>query len=173
MDKAVLISIRPKWCEKIASGEKTVEVRRKRPKLKTPFKCYIYETQGWVEKDGIMAFALGGRVIGEFTCGRIDRLVQVGFNGSGEPAKYCSCNSDVSVWPLANILADARLTQKELEEYLGGHEGFGWHISDLKIYDTPKNLSEFTGLRDTRFGAAPYEIKRPPQSWRYVEEDNR
>ena len=49
MSKAVMLSIRPKWCEKIASGEKTIEVRKTRPKLETPFKCYIYETQGWVE----------------------------------------------------------------------------------------------------------------------------
>jgi len=39
----------------------------------------------------------------------------------------------------------------------------------LRIYDMPKELSEFTGLRDTKFGAAPHEIKRPPQSWCYVE----
>lgn len=39
---AVLINIRPKWCEKIASGEKTIEVRKTKPKLLTPFKCYIY-----------------------------------------------------------------------------------------------------------------------------------
>lgn len=58
----------------------------------------------------------------------------------------------------------------EGEKNIGGHEGFGWHISDLKIYDTPKKLSEFTGLRDTRFGAAPYEINCPPRSWYYVQE---
>ena len=34
---------------------------------------------------------------------------------------------------------------------------YGWHISDLKIYDTPKELSDFG-------------LKRPPQSWCYVEE---
>lgn len=28
MSKAVMLSIRPKWCEKIASGEKTIEVRK-------------------------------------------------------------------------------------------------------------------------------------------------
>ena len=43
-------------------------------------------------------------------------------------------------------------------------------ITDLRIYDAPRELSEFTGLRNTRFGAAPYDIKRAPQSWRYVEE---
>lgn len=74
MSKAVMISIRPKWCEKICSGEKTIEVRKNRPKLETPFKCYIYETQGWVEKDNIMEFRRGGRVIGEFTCDRIYKI---------------------------------------------------------------------------------------------------
>ena len=47
---------------------------------------------------------------------------------------------------------------------------YGWHISDLRIYDAPRELSGFTGLRNTRFGAAPYDIKRAPQSWCYVEE---
>ena len=44
MSKAVLISIRPKWVEKIVNGEKTIEVRKTRPKMNTPFKCYIYCT---------------------------------------------------------------------------------------------------------------------------------
>lgn len=37
MAKSVLISIRPEWVEKILSGEKTLEVRKTRPKLETPF----------------------------------------------------------------------------------------------------------------------------------------
>ena len=48
MSKAVLISIQPKWCKLIAEGEKTLEVRKTRPKLKTPFKCYIYCTNNQV-----------------------------------------------------------------------------------------------------------------------------
>lgn len=44
MSKAVMLSIRPKWVEKIANGEKTIEVRKTKPKLDTPFKCYIYCT---------------------------------------------------------------------------------------------------------------------------------
>lgn len=43
-------------------------------------------------------------------------------------------------------------------------------ISDLKIYDQPRELRVFTGLQSTRFGMRPVEITRPPQSWRYVEE---
>lgn len=33
MGKAVLISIRPEWVEKILAGEKTLEIRKNRPKV--------------------------------------------------------------------------------------------------------------------------------------------
>lgn len=176
MSKAVLISIRPKWCQKIVNGEKTVEVRKTRPKMETPFRCYIYCTlPKYPHEDYITTehplpqYYGGGKVIGEFVCDRIDRLVRVGFDGSGEPAKYCICNSDMSVWPMDGICEEACLTHEELEKYLGGYEGYGLHISRVKLYDTPRELSEFTGLRDTRFGAEPYKFKRPPLSWMYVE----
>ena len=51
--KAILISIKPEWCDKIFSGEKTVEVRKVAPKLKPPFKVYVYQTKE-------------GKVVGEF-----------------------------------------------------------------------------------------------------------
>ena len=69
--KAVLMSIRPQWCELIASGKKTIEVRKTRPKLETPFKVYIYCTKtGFVpgEKYGFKAWASMGKVMGEFIC---------------------------------------------------------------------------------------------------------
>jgi len=44
--RAVILSVRPQWCELIANGQKTVEVRKNRPKIPTPFKCYIYCTKG-------------------------------------------------------------------------------------------------------------------------------
>lgn len=183
MSKAVLISIRPKWCQKIASGEKTIEVRKTKPNLETPFKCYIYCAQS-----GDVRRLVGerGKVIGEFVCDRIDRLVRVGFDGSGEPAKYCICNSEMSVWPMDGICEDACLTKEELEKYLGGYEGYGWHISDLKIYDTPKELIEFhtwkkckscskSGYESTACihdenCVIPAAITKAPQSWCYVEE---
>ena len=98
MRKAVMLSIRPKWCEEIANGEKTIEVRKTKPKLETPFKCYIYctvERAGydalWVvdaptrEKYSFMAVSAylenpkgankgNGKVIGEFICDRIYEL---------------------------------------------------------------------------------------------------
>lgn len=152
---AVLISIRPKWCEKIISGEKTIEVRKTRPKLLPQFKCYIYRSV----QDG---------VIGEFVCDDIfERIVRVG--AICEPSKYCICDWNMDCTPLDTLLADACLTKDELEKYLDGGVGYGWHISNLRIYDHPRDLWEFTGLRETKYGLAPGLITRPPQSWRYVE----
>jgi predicted transcriptional regulator len=139
MSKAVLMSIRPEWCEKIINGQKTIEVRKTRPKMDTPFKCYIYKCGN-------------GKVVGEFLC---DQIINI--NGAGR------------------IPSDAArptcLEPAELHQYLGAATGFGWHISNLNIYDTPRDLWEFTGLRETKFGLAPGPITRPPQSWRYVEEE--
>ena len=162
MSKAVMLSIRPKWCEKIASGEKTIEVRKTRPKLDTPLKCYIYCTQG---DDARRLRGFWGKVIGEFICDRIykidkdstDFLFKAGGLSVYKQAAEEKCGLRVA------------MTDDELHGYLGHCQGYGWHISDLRIYDAPRELSGFTGLRDTRFGAAPYDIKRAPQSWCYVE----
>ena len=157
MSKAVLISIRPEWCEKIIKGQKTIEVRKTRPKMNPPFKCYIYRS-------------VQGGVIGEFVCDHIfERIVRVGT--SCEAPKYCICDWNMYCTPLDTLLADACLTKDELEKYLDGGVGYGWHISNLRIYDHPRDLWEFTGLRQTKSGLAPGPITRPPQSWRYVEEE--
>ena len=47
MIKSVLLSIRPEWCKKILGGEKTTEIRKSRPNLETPFRCYIYCVSAW------------------------------------------------------------------------------------------------------------------------------
>ena len=193
MSKAVLISIRTEWCEKIVNGRKTIEVRKTRPKMDTPFKCYIYCTQSadmlWILKererylhpDKIAdvfkaakcggAYRGNGKIIGEFVCDDIfERIVRVG--GSCEPPKYCICDWNMDCTPLDTLLADAYLTKDELEKYLDGGVGYGWHISNLRIYDHPRDLWEFACLqRETEFGLAPRPITRPPQSWRYVEEE--
>ena len=150
MSKAVVLSVRPKWCEKIASGEKTIEVRKTRPKLQTPFKCYIYRTKGTVPhiiNDKWVKMEVGGTVIGEFTCDRIYELETKAHGGS-----YYVKGEDQ---PTTNDVArQSCLTLKDMHEYLKSKVGYGWHISDLLIYDALRELSEFTGLRDTRFGAA-------------------
>jgi predicted transcriptional regulator len=178
MSKAVMLSIRPKWCEKIASGEKTIEVRKTRPKLETPFKCYIYCTLPKYPHEDFIAtnyprpqFYGGGKVIGEFTC---ERIYEIGKRGIPENFDYCYLS--LNEWGNDDIETEIKaisascVSKEELNAY--GAKApllYGWHISDLRIYDEPRELSEFTGLRDTRFGAAPYDIKRAPQSWCYVE----
>lgn len=138
--KSVFISIRPEWCEKIASGKKTIEARKTRPKLTEPFKCYIYQTHRG-QKEG----RLHSGVIGEFIC---DKIITV------------DCDSVAPFDRETKEYADKEtcLSREELWKYSGGRCVFGWHISDLKIYDEPKTLSGFCTL------------KRPPQSWCYIKE---
>lgn len=189
--KAVLMSIQPKWCELIANGKKTVEVRKTRPKLETPFKVYIYETKGkteiptFIDEEGHEIYQGRGQVVGEFVCDEIYNIAPK------TPSKY-DCG-----W---NVYEDhSRLTFRELRDYLGnGKCGYGWHISDLVIYDKPKELSEFVVEGDcscencgkckwfdrgngynveddcllpytNSFGKAIKPLFRPPQSWCYVE----
>jgi predicted transcriptional regulator len=190
---AVLISIRPKWCEKIISGEKTIEVRKTRPKMDTPFKCYIYCTQSadmlWILKererslhpDKIAdvfkaakcggAYRGNGKVIGEFTCNRVTNLF-----------------SNSRFWLDEDDVLHTCLSAAEMRKYANGANGlYGWHISNLKIYDTPKELIEFhtwkkckscnkSGYESTACiydenCIIPAAITKAPQSWCYVEEE--
>lgn len=174
MNKAVLISIRPKWCELIASGKKTIEIRKTAPKIEPPFKCYIYETRGFerVGNDNLNCIIGGGgrgMVIGEFVCDKTEVYdyeycthPEIGMDYDCGDNWFCVDDAD---------LKNACLSYEELRAYAVNKDAYGWHISDLVIYDDPKKLSEFTGLRKTKFGYAPYEITRPPQSWCYVEEE--
>ena len=181
--KSVLISIKPKWCELIASREKTIEVRKSRPKIETPFKCYIYATKTGdriVLKNGRVFEinkSLTAKVIGEFVC---DKIYDI------EPHYDTPnfCNQYVCDWNAGD--EDDCLSFSDFDAYLGGKRGYGWHISDLKIYDKPRELSEFcvwkkcnscktsgyesTACRYDEECKVPAVVTRPPQSWMFVEE---
>ena len=191
--KSVLISIRPKWVEKIAGGQKTIEVRRSAPK-EVPFKCYIYETKGQYVKfthGALTKYGYGrGKVIGEFICDNVERFEE-----------------HIEKGGLYYILSDtfneqAQLDNWELHDYGKGKTLYGWHISDLKIYDKPRELSDFLKPCPDTFhyctickhcvkiippdeeeyalyhgGQYDYweehctnRLTSPPQSWRYVED---
>ena len=207
---SVLLSVRPQWCELIANGKKTIEVRKTHPKLETPFKCYIYQTK---PKDRLITIMRDGdenygetyhgkpvfiktygedywtgrnqKVIGEFVCDHV-KMESVGY--IDHVAGYHGLESGTC------------LTAEQLMEYGKWAFLYGWHISDLQIYDKPKELSELyhylpdkildNGDYDCRGGGeivcmdmpeggsdceeCPYGgrvyLKRPPESWRYVEE---
>lgn len=166
--KAVLISIRPKWCVRIASGEKIIEVRKTRPNHTTPFKCYIYETKGKVERpredeDGYIYQEGRGAVIGEFVCDHVESTNC--FSGWVCPEK----NNIIK-----RFLDGSCLSEQEIVDYADGRSVCGWHISALKMYDEPKPLSELhsdcakCGYVNARGGNCDFTIKRPPQSWCYV-----
>ena len=194
MMKSVLIAIRPKWVEKIASGEKTIEVRKTAPK-EVPFKAYIYESRNGGhrckhcnEKDSCYSYApknVGcyngrGKVIGWFICDRIE-MVNAKCSDYGIDLFYHDC------------LTNGCLTERETEKYFNIPEdrdlramkgnGYVWNISDLKIYDKPKELSEFRKPCDrfldcctcrrlvrNEYMSCDNKINRPPQSWMYVED---
>lgn len=173
MSKAVLISIKPKWCDLIRQGRKTVEVRKICPKLEVPFKVYIYETMDGGRGSGL--------VFGEFTCTGFDvfRPIGKGISIKRFPALYESC-----------------LTLDEIVKYAQGEPVYGWQISQLKLYEEPLKLEDFSrhgfcGMNGTGVcGNADCENYQPsgnymdpptcaidgcilyeaPQSWCYVEE---
>lgn len=199
--KSVMISIKPKWCELIANGKKTVEVRKTRPKIEIPFKCYIYCTKGDTYRlDGHRTNACketfwvgeplnnlsGGRyvgnskVIGEFVC---DRIYPICYTLDGF-ADVVDCQTTC-------------LKPRDFLAYGKGKPLFGWHISDLVIYEKPKELEDFRpnckyindngtcqfekvececAKTDFNPDYSVNEVKclnymtRPPQSWCYCEE---
>lgn len=226
--KSVLMSIKPKYCELIANGKKTIEFRKTRPK-DTPFKCYIYctkakdyfsigngiyacsdelyrlptgeikfgdsfELEAYSEKQYNKNNFLNGKVIGEFICNKTDIIYTY---SDLKFSKDCTLISYAET-----ILKYGCLSLDELIEYANNKEYiYGWHISDLKIYDEPKELKrfgrfecEYCGIKkecfapetiyccslqriDTRLNNNMYRcdgdflsLKRPPQSWCYVEE---
>ena len=177
MGRSVMISVKPRFCDLIAKEKKTIEVRKTRPKTEIPFKCYIYcarakrseklysngtvivkDTRKLLDPSvrypGSKIFQRwNGKVIGEFVCDRVYELVTQSQGGS-----YYVKGEDQSI--TNDVARHSCLTLKDMHEYLQSNVGYGWHISDLVIYDKPKDLSDFG-------------MKRSPQSWCYAEEGKR
>lgn len=210
--KAILLSIRPEWCDLIVQGKKTIEVRKTRPKLETPFKAYIYCTKApqqliTIFKDGeetmdgeihhgkpvFVKFnkplpdSIRGNtqmVIGEFICDDIRRI----------GPEYCIVKEDIET-----AIAGSCLSIKQVKEYAGWGIGmkyadmkdlYSWHISNLKIYNQPKDIMCFHRAVEENelwckkcaigkkkdvhcafcYGLDGLRLRRPPQSWCYVED---
>lgn len=182
--KAVLMSIHPKWCEKIFAGEKTIEVRKTAPKMETPFKVYVYETRS----------GGAGAVIGEFMCGDVTEY-EGEFNEDGlyesvsikhkpddfdEYGEYDYCfvsDNEEDDEPLEGSC----LTWEECRKYLGKGivEFVGLHITNAKQYDKPKDIDQFGQYAHKLVENEKGELvegervfvplSRAPQSWCYVE----
>ena len=184
--KAIMISIQPQWVEKILNGEKTIEIRKTIPKCELPVKVYIYCTMPNKQenrKPHSWEVVWLTTVVAEFTLNEVEKF-EVFENGS------------VQNWN-AYDLEKSCLTYDQIANYVGHCKaGYAWHIDDLKIYETPKELSEFShyipnnkcpkmecgiDCEDCMSYDVEHEtcldlyylhrqIKRPPQSYCYVEE---
>lgn len=166
--KAVMLSLRPQWCEKIFNGSKTIEVRKSRAALDIPFKVYVYETKAQFVKSvrgACTTYGYGrGKVIGSFVC---DRIVDIQINGD-------DCGNYWHEWDDECDIEDMCLSYEELETYLGKSVGYGWHISKPKLFDKPREIEKFIrgcdDMLDPQFGSycgycpQPCFLKRPPQS---------
>lgn len=170
MSKAVLISIHPEWCEKIINGQKTVEIRKTRPKIETPFKCYIYCTKPKSYSSDVSLYTdelyrlpsgeikfgssielsifpnqwnkdnfLNGKVIGEFVC---DKIIKA------------ECGEYVKI-PTNEIAMEAY----DLLDYADDKTIYGWHISDLVIYDKPKDIRRFAIVDKEAVKMCPHRVR--------------
>lgn len=197
--KAVMKSVSPRICEKVANGDCTLLVSKTAPK-QVPFKCYIYVTKGkpyLYRVDDDNNFELtntlrpktfeyvkdyneqNGKIIGEFVCDKVERLEY--------QEKYLQgITSQTAIKYFSDKIKSTALSVDELMNYGNGKPLYGWHISNLKIYDKPKELREFFKpcptkekgdcldcdcLADNDYGGiCTNNLTRPPQSWCYVEE---
>ena len=179
--KAVMLSLRPQWCEKIFNGSKTIEVRKSRPSLDMPFTVYVYQTK---HKGGkaIVSEVLnsvygGGKVIGSFVCDRVRLCIPFGLKGHLLSQE---------------VYREMCLTKEQLDKYGGLKTLYGWHITEPTLFDKPRELCEFYApcrkgkeTADESCKGCSYAFKgvstgeiicdnaitRPPQSFCYIEVD--
>ncbi len=208
MNKAVLISIQPYYVFLIIAQsmdwnipqDKTIEVRKGFPKdSEWNRRVHIYCSKNRKSFNRIPAQyqpfmeKLLGKVIGEFVCDRIEEIACHKYNnGVGFDYSYYTNTLDT-------LVNETHLSDYDMQQYLGRADdgecvGYGIHITDLKIYDTPKELGEFRkpcpfnencdlacphafgeyhgdGINgDVDFVGCGNILTRAPQSWCYVEE---
>lgn len=179
--RAILISIRPEWVAKILNGEKTIEIRTTIPKCELPIDVYIYCTHGYSlthltndatrfcvhqfkdddkkikcvgtsELDG----PLNGKVVAKFTLNKIENFVngmnELELEWDGKP------DAEYDYFAYEKALEKACLTYEEADKYCPDQSFYAWHISNLEVFDEPKELGDFG-------------IKKAPESFCYIEID--
>ena len=165
--KKILISIKPKWVAKILNGEKTLEIRKTAPKCELPCEVYIYCTNGREvikpsktnpRYEKIKSYSpKKGCVCAKFTLSKVLQIKKYQQNG----LRYWAFgNEEIAKRSLSpcELSEHSCVSQEDLEKYLNGKKGCAWKISELVIFDEPKELKEFG-------------LKRPPQSYMRLEVD--
>lgn len=108
--KVVLLSIRKRWLDHIASGEKTIELRKTTPqKLKMPFVALCYET---------MANGGAGKVVGVLC---VDEILALSRDMLADAE-----NEDV-----ARVQRESLVAYENMLVYLGKSKHiYGWNAGD-------------------------------------------
>lgn len=171
---SVLMSIRPKWCELIGCGKKTIEVRKSRPRIDTPFKVYMYCSRERLkhglhlyvcepskrEKYGTFVHWRNGNDVVDVN----PHLPAYRFNcylAEGNVIGEFVCDKIYELAPLNHAPDDteqrACLSHEEIAQYLKG-KGYAWNITNVRIFGELIPISQFRNV-----------LTRPPQSWRYIE----
>ena len=157
--RAIMKSVSPRICEKVANGDCTILVSKTAPKLDLPFKGYICCTSAkpYLYREANPPFKLfldsdlyegngyddrlfSGKVVGEFIC---DKIIEWQYD-RGHQYYVDYPNDCTSYFPYLKCHSEATgLKCSEIEKLGKGKPLYGLHISDLKIYDKPKALAEF------------------------------
>lgn len=176
--KAILMSIKPRFAQLILGKTKTIEIRKRFPKDYVGW-VYIYHTKAknpneWLIPAGAKRTKendCSGKVIARFWC---DNVEEIKMN--------LGCDFFTKTLNEEEIKKQACLNTTQLEEYLFTKIGnfkcaYAIHISQLEIFDTPKELNEFYGYTDKKvewYTGLPKvrvltSLKKAPQSWQYIE----
>lgn len=207
MSKSILISIKPQYVEKILNREKIYEIRSTVPKewkeylegktsvKPAPSKWYIYCTKA---KPTLQYFYNWGnyKPISEYSTWAAGSTINAGEYGNGKIVAEFTLKN-ISYWQpywtpevmhICDISEKSCVSIEDLMKYCGDEIIYALHIEDLKIYDKPKELSEFRFLckdyipfymngcdeicgyyenGECKNGYIP--LRNPPRDWRYVE----
>lgn len=171
----ILMSVHQEWIVKMASGEKTGELRHTWPKLcEAPFRVRLYCTRGR-GPETLLLDGNGGAVIGDYR--NIHNGWQIGngfvvgeFICPGRTIVKSGTKGRVAPW-LEHLVEAANVTclaPEQILAYVGEGHGSVWHVCDVKIYDKPMELDRFF-MPAERDGTWMRHVEKAPQSWCYIE----
>lgn len=191
--KAILLSVRSKWVAKILNGNKTIEVRKKFPKDYKGW-VYIYCTKDsdnllhknvagiwWVEDKEFQKKSrrLGieqqpsynGKVVARFYCdgvGIINHIISSSWSRFDDYYDAIICY----YYTYEDLLNESCLNHNDFHNYLKGENGYGISISQLEIFDKPKELLEFQTYKTYNIGDlynCHLSLTKAPQNFVYIE----
>lgn len=184
--KAILISIKPKYVAKILNGEKTIEVRKSKPKCNLPIDVYIYCTKQnakYYIENKIYNSMINGKVVAKFTLNKVEEI-KLPYTKFGS-SEWVGCEEERTLQTQTmneeTLLEKCCLEEDEIYGYLNfkkspNNVGYAWHISNLIIFDKPRELSEFKipcDFKCPKLGCCychkNTRLTKSPQSWQFIE----